>query len=312
MSILIVGGTGFIGARIAKKLVDRGEEVVCFDLYPNYSRVEGLSDKAKVVVGDVTHIEDILSAIKDFNVKRIISLAAVLVTESETFLIKALRLNFMGMVNVFEAAKLTGIKRVVYASSVAAYGLQSSFGDREISEEDVCQPTLAYGAHKLWAEFMAKKYEEHHDLSTVGLRIAIVSGPGRKVGISAWSSTYIDNSVVGKPVHIPYRSNQKIMITYVDETAETFVRFCLADDLKHTVYNSLAYSLTIKELADVVKNFIPDAKITFDESAKDVPLVYNWSSKRLTEDFGLENPPIEEMVKKHINEVRENEGLQKN
>ena len=311
MSILVIGGTGFIGARLTEHLVQKGEEVVCFDLYPDPGKVSHLGDHVKVVTGDVTRIEHIIEAITEFQVERIINLAAVLVTESEAHLHSATCLNFVGMTNVFEAARLMGINRVVYASSIAAYGLQSSFGDRPITEDDICQPTTAYGAHKLWSEFMARKYMEHHGMSIPGLRIAIVSGPGRKTGISAWSSTYIDRTVAGDPAEIPYRSDQRVLITYVDDTAETFVRMCFADTFKYPlVYNSLAYSVSLRQLAEVVRGFIPNAEIRFNENAPDMPLVYSWSSKRLEKEFGFEAPPIEEMIRKHINEVRRKAGLQ--
>ena len=310
MSTLIIGGTGFIGARLAERFVKRGEQVVCFDLYPNYEKVSHLGDQVKIVSGDVTRIEHIVGAIQEFEVKRVVNLAAVLVAESEAHLYGALQINFMGMNNVFESARMLGVKRVVYASSIAVYGLQSSFGDKPIKEEAICQPTTAYGAHKLWTEFMASKYIENHNMSITGLRIAAVSGPGRKTGISAWTSTYIDRPAVGKPVEIPLRSNQRLLITYVDDTAETFYWMSLTEKLEYPVYNSFAYSVTAGELAELVRNSLPEAEIGFNEKAADFPLVYTWSSKRLEKEIGFKPPPIEGMIKKHINEVRRKAGLQ--
>lgn len=309
MAILIIGGTGFIGARLGERLVNQGEEVVCFDLYPNYEAVKHLGGHAQVVTGDVTRIDDVLGVIKSCKVTKIVNLAALLAAESEAYLLKALRLNLTGMVNVFEAARLTDIHRVVYASSIAAYGLQDSFGNKPLTEDDVCQPTLAYGAHKLWTDFMAKKYIDQHGMSIAGLRIAIVSGPGRKTGISAWSSTYVDNPAVGKPAEIGYRSNQKVAITYVDETAETFLRLCLANNLNYHVYNSFGYSVTLNKLAETVKGFLPDAQIRFKEDAADMPLVYEWSSERLEKELDWTAPPLQDMVRRHINAVRQKAGL---
>jgi len=165
MSTLIIGGTGFIGARLTERFVKRGEQVVCFDLYPNHDKVSHLGDLVKVVAGDVTRIEHIIGAIQEFEIKRVVNLAAVLVAESEAHLYGALQINFLGMNNVFESARMLGVKRVVYASSIAVYGLQSSFGDKPITEEAICQPTTAYGAHKLWTEFMASKYIENHNMN---------------------------------------------------------------------------------------------------------------------------------------------------
>lgn len=307
--ILILGGTGFIGARLTERFVREGEEVICFDLYPNPDKVAHLGDRVTVIVGDVTRIEDIIAAIREFRVERIVNLAYMLGAESEENPHLAMRVNVMGMNNVFEAARLMGINRVVYASSIAVYGLQSSFGERPVTEDDVCHPTLVYGAHKLWNEFMAKKYTERYGMSIPGLRIAVVSGPGRKTGFSAWSSTYVDFPAVDKPAQIPFRSDQRTLITYVDDAVEAFLRLCLAETFKYPVYNSCAYALTLGELAELVRTFLPDAEIQFSEAAPDQPLVYNWSSQRLEKEFMLRLPPIEEMVRKHINEVRRGAGL---
>jgi len=309
VAVLIIGGTGFIGARLAERLVRRGEKVICFDLYPAPEKVSHLGDRAKVVTGDITRIEDIIAAIREFRVERIVNLAYMLGPESEANPHLAIRVNVLGMNNVFESARLMGIQRVVYASSIAVYGLQSSFGERPVVETDYCYPTMTYGAHKLWNEFMAKKYMERYGMTIPGLRIAVVGGPGRKTGLSAWASSYADGPALGKPVEIPFRSNQRTLITYVDDAAEIFTRFCFAETLKHPVYNSCAYAVSLQELADAVKKFLPEAKIEFNEKAPDQPLIYNWSSERLEKELDFKLPPLEEMVRKHINEVRRSAGL---
>jgi nucleoside-diphosphate-sugar epimerase len=309
VSTLIIGGTGFIGARLTERLVSRGENVVCFDLYPAPQKVSHLGDRAKVIVGDITRIEDVIGAIREFGVERIVNLAYMLGTESEASPHVALRVNVMGMNNVFEAARLTGINRVVYASSIAVYGVQSSFGERPLVETDFCQPTLVYGAHKLWNEFMAGKYMERYAMSIPALRIAVVGGPGRKTGLSAWASTYVDGPALGKPAEIPFRSDQKTLITYVEDAAEMFTRLLFSEKPGHHVYNSCAYAATLGELGETVRSFFPDADIRFNEKASEQPLVYTWSSERLETEFGMKLPPLKEMVRRHINETRKGAGL---
>ena len=114
---------------------------------------------------------------------------------------------------------------------------------------------------------------------------------------------------LGKPAEIPFRSDQKTLITYVDDAAEIFARFCFAENLNFPVYNSCAYSVTLQQLAETVKKFLPEAKIGFNEKAPDQPLIYNWSSERLEKELDFKLPPLEEMVRKHINEVRSAAGL---
>ena len=303
MTILILGGTGFIGSRLTERFVNRGHKVICFDLYPDYAKVSHLVD-VEVLVGDVGHIEDLIDAIQRYSVQRIVNLAYILPPESEEKLQLAVRVNLMGMNNVFEAARLTGIKRVVYASSIAVYGLQSSYGDRPVTEEDDCYPETVYMAHKLWNEFMARKYMERYDMMIPGLRIANVSGPGRTKGFSAWQGQCLDNLAIGKPATILSRRDQILLIIYVDDTAELFAKLCLAESLNHAVYNSLAYSVTAQELADKIKLVVPDAEIDFNEAAPDQPNVYLWSTKRIERDLQMQLPPIEVTIKRHIDEAR--------
>ena len=303
MTILVLGGTGFIGSRLTQRFVDRGHKVICFDLYPDYARVAHL-DGVEVLAGDVTHIESLMEAIRKCSVQRIVNLAYILPPESEEKLQLAVRVNLTGMNNVFETARLMGIKRVVYASSIGVYGPQSSHGDRPVTEEDDCYPETVYTAHKLWNEFMAHKYMERYDMLLPGLRIANVCGPGRTKGVSAWQGRCIDNLAMGRPATFMSRRDQKLLIVYVDDTAEIFASLCLAETLNHAVYNSLAYSLTAQEFADKIRALLPDADINFDETAPDQPNVYLWSSERIERDLNMQLPPIEEMIQRHIDEVR--------
>ena len=133
MSILVTGGNGFIGIQIIKRLSDLGEETVSFH---RSKPSEGYFPKTtKVVQGDVTHFEDIIACIKEFSVTKIIHLAFAMPVECEARPYSSTVINILGANNIFEAARLCDIKRVVYASSLAYYGPQSNYGDNEVVEE---------------------------------------------------------------------------------------------------------------------------------------------------------------------------------
>src|SRR5439155_5327674 len=89
-----------------------------------------------------------------------------------------LRVQCMGTANVFEAARLHGVRRVVYASSVAVYGLPP-VGTPPVDEDVPPVPDTFYGACKLWCEHIAELYFTGHGLDTVGLRPCSVFGIGR-------------------------------------------------------------------------------------------------------------------------------------
>src|SRR5258705_10870868 len=96
-----------------------------------------------------------------------------------------MRLDILGMDNCFEAARLAGVKRVVYASSVAVSGQQSNFGDRLANEDDATYGTSQYAMHKIFNEFQAQQYNKNYGMSITGVRPGEVAGPVKVGGARA-------------------------------------------------------------------------------------------------------------------------------
>ena len=161
MSVLVIGATGFIGPRLIRRLVARGEQVVGMDLNPGAATFAGVPVGAPVVRGDITQFEDVMRTVLDVKPDRIINLAYGL-GAGEGNPHQVMRLDILGMDNCFEAARLAGVKRVVYASSIAVSGQQSNFGDRVATEDDPLYGTSQYAMHKMFNEFQAKKYIKNY------------------------------------------------------------------------------------------------------------------------------------------------------
>ena len=104
MSVMVTGGTGFIGNRIIRKLVERGEEVACFDLAPPRANLQPLLDRISVYRGDVTRLDHLLEAVNRHNVDRIIHMAALLPPDTEDRPATGMAVNIDGTNNIFEAA----------------------------------------------------------------------------------------------------------------------------------------------------------------------------------------------------------------
>ena len=157
MSVLVIGGTGFIGPRLIRRLVARGEDVVCMDVNPFAASLSDVGLRAPVVRGDVTQFEDVMRTVLDVKPDRLINLAYGL-GAGEGNPHQVMRLDILGMDNCFEAARLAGVRRVVYASSIAVSGQQSHFGDRPVNEDDPTHGVGQYATHKIFNEFQARKF----------------------------------------------------------------------------------------------------------------------------------------------------------
>ena len=307
MSVLVLGATGFIGPRLIRKLVARGESVVGMDLNPHAVPFDGAPIAAPVVRGDITQFEDVMRAVLEFKPERVINLAYGL-GAGEGNPHQVMRLDVLGMDNCFEACRLAGVKRVVYASSIAVSGQQSHFGERLATEDDPVHGTSQYAMHKIFNEFQAKKYIKNYGMSIVGVRPANVTGPDKVRG-SVDHVQIMTDAARGRPVHLPKKGLMRLLV-HVEDMAEIFARVLLAEAPRHSLYNSGGIPVSLGELADIVRGFLPEAKITFaEEGGREDSGNYLVDWSRLAKEFGVEYPGLHTRVLEVINDVRRSEGL---
>lgn len=308
MSILVTGGTGFIGKRIAKKLLDSRQKVVVMDINAGAATPEPEPGEIAFVTGDVRQLSDVIKVIRDFKVERIINMAYLLGDTSEKDPLLAVEVNALGTTNVFEAARTLGIQRVIHASSISVFGTQDFYGNRLVTEDDATHPPHIYGTTKVFNEYMAAKYQDKYGLEVASLRVSVVYGPGRERGRTGWAGQLISNPVRGKPVLVPGPSNQQLCLIHVDDTAELFVRLCLAGKLHHRVYNSGGHTTSAGGIADIVRKYLPQADISYNEKEPPLNLVYRLDSSRITRELNWEMMPLETGILNTLNEVRQLSG----
>lgn len=307
MPVLVIGGTGFIGPRLIKRLAARGETVVCMDLNPGAATFADLADRVTVIRGDITRFEDVMRTVVEVKPDRLINLAYG-IGAGEGNPHQVMRLDVLGMDNGFEAARLGGVKRVVYASSLAVSGQQSHFGERLVNEDDPTYGTSQYAVHKIFNEFQARQYIRNYGMSITGVRPANVTGPDKVRG-STDHVQLITGAARGEAVDLPRKGFMRLLI-HVEDIAEVFARVLLADAPRHDLYNSGGVAVSLGELADIVREFLPDAKITFaQEGGREESGNYLVDNSRLGKEFGIEYPPLRTRVLDIINDVRRQEGL---
>jgi nucleoside-diphosphate-sugar epimerase len=307
MSVFVIGGTGFIGLRVIRLLAARGETVVCMDINPGAASFADLGKQVRVLRGDVTQFDDVMAAMTDAKPSRAINLSYFLGSEHAPHV--ATKLNIVGMDNCFEAARLCGINHVVYASSLAVNGMQKHYGDRMITEDDYRYGDVQYAVHKMFNEWQAQDYNEKYGMTITGIRPANVTGPDKVRG-SVDHVNCITQPARGKPVSFPYKDAMRCPV-HVDDIAEVFTRVLLADQPQHAIYNTGGTAISLGELADIVRGFLPDARIEFEKETggREQSGNYLIDNTRLVKEFGVQYRPFRERVLQIINEVRVQEGL---
>lgn len=313
MKVLVLGGAGFIGPRVLRRFIERGHDVVCVDVNTNSPTIADLKDKMTVLRGDVTVFDDVIKAMIDTKPDRVLNLAYLLgirpdgVTDAQDPHY-AVRLNILGMDNCFEAARIAGIKRVTYASSLAVYGRQAAFGDRPLNEEDLRLGRGVYAASKIFNEHQAEWYN-NLGMQITGIRPANVTGPDKVRG-SMDHVLCITEPSRGQAVRFPFADSMRLPI-HVEDISEMFVRLTLAEATQHSVYNSGGETISMSGIAALVKKYLPDAQITFekDEGGRANSGNYMMDNSRFVQEFEYDLAPYEQRVVEIINAVRQEEGL---
>ena len=309
-TVLVTGGTGFIGAFTAQEFVEHGHDVVAFDISTDPERLAalGVAEDVTVVRGDVTDATEVFRACREHDVDRVVHLAALLTNTAADDPRAALEVNVLGTNNVFEAARAFDLDRVAWASSAAVYASPEHY-DREVTEDDLVYPDTLYGATKEYNEHQASAYEEF-GVSHVGLRPTVAYGPYRETGGSAFLVDLIEKPALGESFSVEY-GDQYIDWQYVRDIAQAFRKAAFAEeaDLSRRVYNVAGETTTIREAADVVRRVVPDADLTVSDEGE-LPWTQTLDTTAAQEDLGYDPEyDLEAGVREYVNVLREEHGL---
>jgi len=308
MSILAIGGAGFIGRRLIPLLVAENQTVTCMDIDVAGARAafDEFGDSVKIVRGDVTAFDDVIGAMIESKAERVVNLS-YFIGELDPHV--AFKLDIQGMDNCFEAARRTGVKHTVFASSVAVSGEQSKFGERLVNEDDERHGVSQYAVNKIINQRQAHDYLRKHDMTITCISPANVTGPDKKFG-SIDHVNCMCQPARGNSMTFSHRDTMRCVI-HVEDMAEVFARVLLADKPIQETYNSGGATVSLGELAELVKEFLPDADIQFDneEGGRDASGNFLIDNSRAVEEFGVQYAPLRQRVKEVINDIRSDAGL---
>lgn len=242
MKILVTGGAGFIGSHLAKKLVERGDEVVIVDNFNSYyepklkhDRIEiFLRDKKfKLYKIDIVNFEDLGGVFKRHKFDKIVHLAAQAgVRYSLTHPFVYLDTNITGTVNLLELCKKYGVNDFVYASSSSVYGGNKKIPFSECDRVD--QPISLYAASKKADELMAHTYHHLYKINCVGLRFFTVYGPWGRPDMALFKFT--KNILAGRQIEVYGQGKMNRDFTFIDDIIAGIL-LVLDKNFKYEIFN---------------------------------------------------------------------------
>jgi UDP-glucose 4-epimerase len=293
VKVLVTGGAGFIGSHVVDKVRAAGHEARVFDLRPSPYHDEHEVD---TFIGDLLKVEDLAEAMKGCDaVAHLAASADVGIVAEEP--VEAESLNSRGTLNVLEAARQTGIDRVIYASTIWVY---SDVPGAEVDEDtSVALPSHLYTATKLAGEMYCKSYSELYDLDFTILRFGIPYGPRARP--AAVIPAFVRKALAGDPLTIAGAGDQTRRFVYVEDLAEG-VTAALTPVAANRVYNLVSNrDVTIREIATTVSDLVGDVEIVHTEARNADFGGVIVCGKRASRELGWEaKTPFEEGVSRYL------------
>ena len=264
MPKLITGGTGYIGAELARLLVERGEEVVLFDVIINRYRIEDIENKVTIVKGDLGNWPEVFNVVKDNKVTEIYHLGSMLTYMSELNPWASFRTNVIGTYNVLEAARLFGVEKIMFTSTLGTFALEMS---EVLTDTSIQRPVSMYGCGKLYGEGLGRFYRSKFGLDFRSIRFAHMIGPNVYTP-GHWAPPMIQDTIFGRPNECIYGTPETtVSMIYVRDAARAadMVLQAPRESIQMVNYNvtGIPSVVSAKELETILKNRFPQAEVTY-------------------------------------------------
>ncbi|OAI93850.1 NAD-dependent epimerase/dehydratase family protein [Pseudomonas putida] len=288
--ILITGGAGFIGSHLCDALLQKGHSVRVLDDLSTGKRdnLQLGNPGLQLIEGDVADAELVKRAVE--GCRAVVHLAAVAsVQASVDDPVKTHQSNFIGTLNVCEAMRLAGVKRVLFASSAAVYG---NNGEGESIGEDIAKaPLTPYASDKLASEQYLDFYRRQHGLEPVVFRFFNIFGP-RQDPSSPYSgviSIFCERALNGTPITVFGDGEQTRDFLYVSDLVAVMVQALEMPRVEEGAVNiGLNQATSLNQLLEALRSVLGDLPAVSYGVARSGDIRHSRAdNRRLLERFGL-------------------------
>jgi UDP-glucose 4-epimerase len=267
VNVLVTGGLGAIGSFVSRLLRERGERVVVVDLRPDVRLVKDIADELTIVQSDILHLPPLIETFQKHRIDHVIHTAALMPDPTKRAPYIGTMVNVLGLTNVLEAARLTGVKRVVFASTRGVYaeatGRHSHPTYEAITEDYPKDPGSLYDASRFYGERLGRQYAETYGVEFCATRFSHTFGPGKLThGTLAVPSQIIESAYRGVPIRVPQGADQKDDLIYNRDAALGLVSAASADNPAAGVYSiGTGRARSLMDVERAVRRHFPKAEI---------------------------------------------------
>jgi UDP-glucuronate 4-epimerase len=281
MNFLVTGGAGFIGSHVCEQLLRDGHSVWTFDdlnsfYAPELKRrnlrdIQSLAKPFEFIHGDLTDraaVEEVFALVKFDQVIHLAARAGVRPSLEEPALYQ--RVNIEGTVNLLEAARIRGVKKVIIASSSSVYGVNSKVPFTE--NDPIFSAISPYAASKLACEALGHVYHHVYGLDIVMLRFFTVYGPRQRPDLAIRKFATLIQA--GKPIPVFGDGSTARDYTHITDIL-TGIMACTRKEFGYEIFN-LGESETVQlsRLIEILETALGKKAVIDRKSPQpgDVPL----------------------------------------
>jgi nucleoside-diphosphate-sugar epimerase len=297
---------------LSRLLSEKGYQVVLFDVVPpdeDKKRAKGVP----FIRGNISDWAEVCNVIKEWEVNHIFHLAAMLSAQCEANPWAAIQVNGLGTYHVLEASRLLGVKKVIFTSSMGAYGY---IPDGIVNDETVQRPQIMYGVTKVFGELLGLYYYQRFGIDFRGVRFPQLVGPGIKSeGYGQYNPSMIESALKGIPFEAWVTEETAIPIMYVKDAIRCLLELFEAKErkIKTRVYcvGQIDPSPKAGAILNEIKKHVKEVSITFKPDPKVIDVVRRLPERLDDQNAGKEwgwsiQYGLKEMIKDFIKEFNSN------
>ena len=268
-TVLVTGGAGFIGAYVTRKLIAEGLRVLVYDMQPRGNVLDLLvpdrspnDDRLTVEAGEITDGWRLLELCRRHKIDAAVHLASPLTMDVVNNPMLGIRDICLGTQTLFAVAHEIGMRRVVWASSVAIFGPASYYPAGPLPDDAAHRPANLYGSCKSLCETLARRAVEIDKLDVVGLRLSVVYGAGRMRGYMSYPSHLMREAASEGQVNIKF-GPQRLHWQYVEEVAAMAYTALVAPQIGDgRTFNAPGDCRSWAEAAEALRGARPDLLVS--------------------------------------------------
>jgi nucleoside-diphosphate-sugar epimerase len=287
--VLVTGAGGCIGSWVLALLTRAGVPAVAYDLSDDKRRPRLLMNEEALaeipwLTGDIADTAAVANAVVQHDVRAVIHLAALQVPFCKADPVAGAKANVVGTVNVLEAARHRGLKRVAYASSIAAHSFLPG---------TTWLATL-YGAYKLCDEMIAHTYAADWGVPSVGMRPGVVYGVARDQGLTSKTTVAILAAAAGRPYTVPFSG--AVSALHAGEVASAFIKAVSQEREGAAVFDINGRATSVDQWLEIIRGLAPGARLQVAGDALPFPAALSDEPvQRYLGDYGP--VPLEEGIR---------------